>query len=136
MSNLSTHVTDEEGMPSPTSNNQMTALVNTDESEGLPIEADKESEGPPGVISGEIEIVPSKMVSIVNENLKNCASCKKCPLKLEFDHRIGFALSWKLSCTSCKKDETATINRIKYLKQKRETALNKAERRKLGKETS
>ena len=136
MNNLLTKNTDEEGEPSLTSNGQRTAL-----------EADEESESkglPKGLHNVKLEtkeelvadITPiGNLVTIVNENLKNCTSCKKCPLKLGLDHRIGLASSWKLSCSSCEKLDAVTTQRIRYLKRK-SGAVDQKERCRLGEEVS
>ena len=100
MNNLLKINIDEGGMPPPTSNNQRTAPEAEKESEGLPSGAEKESKGQPGVELGDTDVTPiGNLVSVINKNLKNCASCRDCPLQLELDHRIGFASSWKLTCT-------------------------------------
>ena len=124
-------------MPPPTSNNQRTAPEAKKESEGLPSGANKESKGLPGVKIGDTDITPiGNLVSVINKNLKNCASCRDCPLELELNHRIGFASSWKLTCNSCKKRNNSDFYKIKYLKRKRDSAQDRDERRKLGKEAS
>jgi len=134
MNNLITTDTGEEGEPPPTSNDRQTAL-----------EADKESKGlPKGLPSLKLEtkqeavadITPiGNLVNVVNENLKNCTSCKKCPLKLELDHRVGLASSWKISCGSCEKNDAVTARKIRYLKWK-SGEVDQKERRRLGKEVS
>ena len=81
MQNLSKICTDEEDMPSPTSNHQKTALEANKESEyerlpkGLPNIKLKSEE------KTVADIIPiGNLVIIVNKNLKTCPSCKKYPL--------------------------------------------------------
>ena len=137
MNDLLKNDTDGGGMPPPTSNNQRTAPEAEKESEGLPSGANKESKGLPGVKIGDTDITPiGNLVSVINKNLKNCAICRDCPLELELNHRIGFASSWKLTCNSCKKRNNSDFYKIKYLKRKRDSAQDRDERRKLGKEAS
>ena len=134
MQGLSPDSTDEEGEPSPTSNHQKTALVNTAESEGLPIVNIRESEGLPGaeneseglpvaLVNGKdvrvrvsvnritgsgIELAPmDNLVTLVNENLRNCTLCNKSRLELEKDCRVGFAVNWKILCKSCAAGESS-----------------------------
>ena len=95
------------------------------ESEGLPKNS-KES---------GMELAPmGNLCALVNENLRDCPekSCKGTQLKLEVDRRIGFASSWKLTCSSCENLETAANNRLNYLKRKRENTVDWKEKRTVG----
>ena len=113
----------------PTSNDRKTA----------PEEADRESEGLPKINTGSgMDLTPiGNLCTLVNENLRDCPvkTCKGSQLKLELDRRIGFASCWKLTCSSCNKLDSSTVNKINYLKRKRET-VDRGERRKVIKEVS
>ena len=125
MPNLNTSLSIVEGMPSPTSNDQQTAVEaeesgNT-ESGNTKIKADKESEGQEGLpgnkIRSGIELAPmDNIVSMVNDNLRNCVECKTSCLQLKVDLRVGFASNWKLSCTSCDKIDQSHYNNLSHLK--------------------
>ena len=119
MLDLSLLNNDEEGMPSPASDHQKTALVNTEES-GLPGAEESESEGLPvdnknlvALINDKVlrvqvlvkeekktsgtDLVPmDNLVALVNDNLKDCKFCKGQSLELGLDRRVGFATNWKL----------------------------------------
>ena len=118
----------EDDKSSPTSNNQKTAP-----------EADRESEGLPKINTGSgMDLAPiGNLYTLVNENLRDCPvkTCKGSQLKLELDRRIGFASCWTLTCSSCDKIDSSTVNKINYLKRKRET-VDREERRKVIKEVS
>ena len=102
---------------SPTSNDRKTAL-----------EADGESEGqglPISINESGMDLAPiGNLCGLVNENLRNfpMPTCKDSQLQLELDRRIGFASCWKLSCSSCDKLDSSAVNRINYLKRKRDAS--------------
>ena len=77
------------------------------------------------------------LCTLVNENLRDCPvrTCTGSQLKLELDRRIGFASCWKLTCSSCDQRDSSAVNKINYLKRKRET-VDREERRKVTKEVS
>ena len=153
MPNLGTKLTNEEGVPPPTSDNQKTAVeaekesegnqesegnpeskannhTEADaESEGLPVE---ESDGLPGVkIMSGIELAPmDNIVKMVNTNLRNCVACKKSCLELKVDRRIGFASNWKLSCSSCDKIDQSHYNNLNHMKRSLGRCTDYTERRK------
>ena len=92
---------------------------------GLPGAEESESEGPPvdkeklvALINDKVllvqvlvkeekktsgtDLVPiDNLVTLVNNNLKDCEFCKGPSLALELDRRVGFATNWKLACKSC-----------------------------------
>ena len=118
---------------SPMANGTKTALEAGKESVGLPEGLPKNS------IESGMELAPmGNICALVNENLRDCPEkkCKGTKVKLEVDCRIGFALCWKLTCSSCQKLETATGNQFNYLKRKRETTLDRKDKRTVGKEIS
>ena len=146
MLGLSLPDNDEEGMPSPMSNDPKTALDARDKSEGHGADkesegpgAEKESEGPRAekdsgeekpFISSGIGLAPvDNLLSVVNGNLKDCEFCKGHPLVLELDCRVGLAANWKLSCSSCLKKDKSLENRIRYLKSTIDDSKDYKERR-------
>ena len=58
----------------------------------------------PHIATSGINLVPvTNLVSLVNRNLKDCASYPGHPLKLVMDQRIGLSSNLKLVCDSCDK---------------------------------
>ena len=109
-----------DGKSSPMANGPQTqtALEADGESAAYP-----ESEGlPKNSKESGMELAPmGNLCALVNENLRDCPekSCKGTQLKLEVDRRIGFASSWKLTCSSCEKLETTANNRLNLLLNRR-----------------
>ena len=131
---LSQNLNDEKGEPPPTSNHPKTALINTEESEGLPVVNIDELEGlPVSLVNGNIVKVKvlikdnsgsrielalmNNLVWVINDNLMNCTSClpSNC-LELKLDRCVGFASNWKLSCTTCDTTDRSELNNLYHLK--------------------
>ena len=121
----------EDDRSSPTSNGRKTALEADGESEGQGLPKSMNESGM------DLALIAS-LCGLVNENLRNCPmpTCKDSQLQLELDRRIGFASCWKLSCSSCNKLDSSAVNRINYLKRKRDASTDQNDKRKVMKEVS
>ena len=106
---------------------------------GLPGAEESESEGPPvdkeklvALINDKVllvqvlvkeekkasgtDLVPiDNLVTLVNNNLKDCEFCKGPSLTLELDRCVGFATNWKLACKSCDSVDRLHKNAWYYL---------------------
>jgi len=68
-------------------------------------------------VESGIDLAPmDNLVSMVNDNLSNCRSCKGSSLELVTLRRVGFAANWRISCTSCDKVDMLHRNSMNHLK--------------------
>ena len=83
-------------------------------------------------VESGIDLAPmDNLVSMVNNNLSNCRSCKGSQLELVPDRRVGFAANWRLSCMSCDKVDMSQRNNINHLKRQLPRCKDFKERRTL-----